>query len=135
MKLLRATLYLQALMAFFAGILFVFLPGLLIDLAGIASPPEHAFMRLYGLQAVVLAMFTVLIAQNLDDHWWWSWAFVFGDLAVALFCVLKAAFGSTPGPTWPWWGIGLVHLAFGAVLTYAMGVIGTQRQPSNLEPN
>lgn len=135
MKLLRTTLYLQALLAALSGLVFTLAPGLVLGIAGLAVPPERVFMRLYGLQGLVLAMFMVLIAQKLDDHWWWAWAFIFGNLAVALFAFLKAAFGATPGPTWPWWAFGLVHLAFGLVLLYALAVIGTQRQPSNLEPN
>lgn len=129
MKLLRTTLYLQALVALLTGLLLVALPGLFISILGLASPPERIFMRMEGAQAIVLAMLMVMVAQKADDHWWWAWAFVFGDIAVAGLCLIKAGFSATPGPVWPWWGIGLAHAAFAGVLLYAMAIIGTERQP------
>lgn len=130
MQLLRRVLYLQAALAAIGGLVLVLFPGLLVSTLSLSPLAESAWIRLMGIQSITLAMFAVLIAQAIEEKWWWTWAFVVGNSLVATFTILKGALGLTaPSDRWFWiaWGAG--H-AFMAILELAgMGRTGQERVP------
>src|SRR6266511_303079 len=79
------------------------------------QPPvgEFAWLRLYGIQAVGMAMLMVLVAHRIEQLWWWSWSFAL--------VVLNAAFGLPRNqPSALWWIFGIVALAFSFGLLYGL---------------
>ena len=90
-------LYLQAGVWGLAGLVLTVAPR--FALVTIFDQPRHqefAWLRLFGLQAVGLAMFMVLVAHRVEELWWWSWAFAFVTTAMAAVVVLNAAIGLAP---------------------------------------
>ncbi len=63
------------------------------------QPPliDDAWIRALGVIAVVLALLMVLVAQRLEDVWWWAWAFVVLEAGTATVFVLHALFGLPEG--------------------------------------
>ncbi|MEX1046738.1 MAG: hypothetical protein WD757_03935 [Actinomycetota bacterium] len=128
MGLLRRILYLEAAIWVVAGVALAAVPESLMNLLDQAAYPEHAWLRVAGIQAITLAMLMVLVAQKIDDHWWWSWAFVFGTGALATFFLFKAAFGIGSGASSgaPSWAIGTVSALLTAALLAGLGRAGRE---------
>lgn len=121
MNALRRTLYLQAA-AWAAG-------GLLLGVApGVATSGPAVWVRLLGVQAVVLAMLMVLVGHRIEDLWWWSWAFALLSLATTAVILLHAAFGhpNGTGGTLGWWALSLVAAGFTLGLLYGLFVASRQ---------
>jgi hypothetical protein len=114
--MLRRVLEAQAAVGAASGVLLLLLPRTIATWTGLSLPGEAGWMRLAGIQALVISMLLVLVARRVEELWWWSWAFVIGDLGVATLALLKAALGATPGSTAFWWATGVVHGTFGAGL-------------------
>ena len=131
MTFLRRMLYLQAFLKGGLGLCLAVIPSTLLDLFGMAVPPERAWMRLLGINLIVLAMLAWLIARRIEEAWWWSWAFVLGNLATAIFAVLKAAFGfgSTSGAAY-WWLLTAVSILLAAGTAWGLARTGQERLPS-----
>ncbi len=92
--------------------------------------PDHAYVRAAGAMGIGLAMFMVLVAHRIEDVWWWSWAFVVVDAALATICVLSALFGPQEGSgTLLWWLLGAANVGFGGALLVGMGLAGQERPP------
>ena len=53
------------------------------DVAGQPPLEDLAWLRALGVMAIVLALLMVLVAQRLEDVWWWSWAFVLLEAGTA----------------------------------------------------
>lgn len=111
-----------------AGAALAAVPESLMNLLGQAAYPEHAWLRVAGIQAITLAMLMVLVAQKIDDHWWWSWAFVFGTGALATLLLLKAALGIGAGNSSNamWWAIGTLSAVLTAALLAGLGRAGRE---------
>lgn len=129
MKLLRRVLYWQAaLWAATAGAL-VSVPGWLIERL-LDQPPlgEDAWLRATGVTAFVLALVMVLVANRLEDVWWWAWAFVILEAGTAAIFLLNALAGpAEDAAAWPWWVLGVVNALVGAVELAALARAGTER--------
>ncbi len=127
--LLRRVLYLQALAAAIPAVGLVALPRwVLVTLLAQPGYVDYAWVRVVGVQALGLAMVIVLVAQRIEDLWWWSWAFVVGTGAVAAVTTLHAAFGVPAGAAaWPWWAVALGSWAFGAAQLWGIGRAGLER--------
>jgi hypothetical protein len=83
--------------------------------------PIDTFARIIGSSLLVIAMFMVLVAQKIEAVWWWSWAFVFGDLLVTLIATTHAAFGVSNGASsLPWWIVTVVSVAFAIALLWGL---------------
>jgi hypothetical protein len=77
---------------------------------------------------VVLALLMVLVAQKVDELWWWSWAFAVLEVGTATVFALNAAFGLPDGAAaWPFWTLAVLNGAFGAGLLAGMGLGGQER--------
>ena len=87
------------------------------------QPPqgEFAWLRLFGIHAVGLAMLMVLVAHRIEQLWWWSWAFALVTAGTGAVAVLNAGFGLAPHePSGLWWLFAAVGLAFSFGLLYGL---------------
>jgi hypothetical protein len=90
---------------------------------------EYAWIRAAAVMGVVLALLMVLVAQKVDELWWWSWAFALLEVGTATVFAVNAMFGVPDGAAaWPFWALAAVNGTFGAGLLIGMG-IGGQEKP------
>ncbi len=72
--------------------------------------------------AVVLALLMVLVAQRLEDVWWWAWAFVVLEAGTGTVFFLHALLGLPDGvAAWSWWVLACVNGAMAALLLVGLG--------------
>jgi hypothetical protein len=72
--LLRRILYLDALLnALLAAGLIVLPRFLLVDLFGQPVYTDYAFVRVFGMAALAIALVEVLVAHRVEELWWWCW--------------------------------------------------------------
>jgi hypothetical protein len=121
---LKRVLYLQALVASVAAIGLIAFPGFLLEtVLGQPRYPDYAWVRLVGVQAIALSLLIVLVAQRIEEMWWWSWAFVVVAFGTAAVTTLHALIGLPPrAEAWPWWALGLFSwlVAFGLLRGIAL---------------
>lgn len=129
-RLLRRTLYLEALVWGTSGIALALVPKSVLRLLGQAPIAEPTWLRIGGVEAVGLALVIVLVGHRAQDLWWWSWAFVFMTAGVAGVATLNAAFGIPVGASSiAWWAMAGISWAFTAGLLVGLQRIGRERQP------
>ena len=129
MALLRRVLYWQAALWAAIGLLQVTVPRWLLETV-FRQPPmaDLAYVRAVGVMAVSFALFMVLVAQRIEDVWWWAWAFAITDAALATVCALNALLGPVEGSaTAYWWLLAAVNVAFGAGLLAGMARAGQEK--------
>jgi hypothetical protein len=120
-----------ALWAMFGLAIAAFPTTVLVDLLGQAPLVDDAFARLAGIGAFCLALNMVLVAQRIEDIWWFSWTFVVleaGTVAVSL----ANALGVRPPASGAllWWLLTLVGSAFLALLVAGLAKTGTETPPT-----
>lgn len=130
MNTLRRVLYLEAGVWAVAGVALGLAPRFVLVTVFDQPPvPDFAWLRLYGIQAVGLAMLMVLVAHRIEQLWWWSWAFAVVTTGTAAVVVLNAAFGLSPRQSSVlWWLFALVALAFAFGLLYGL-FVSSKEQP------
>jgi hypothetical protein len=135
MTFLRRILYWEAAALALLGASLLIAPGVVfVDLLDQAPPPDGAWMRIGGVQAIGLAMLMVLVGQNVEDRWWWAWAFAVVFAGTATVAVLNAAFSVPDGASsWSWWSLGAGASAMAGLLLWALGRAGIERPP-DIEP-
>jgi hypothetical protein len=130
--LLRRVLYLYALFGSVIGVALVAFPRfLLVDLLGQPGYPDYAWVRLVGTHSLGLTLLVVVVAQRVEELWWWCWAFVAVTFGTAAVTTLHAAFGLPSGAAvWPWLVVAVLSwlIAFG--LVWGIGRAGVERPPS-----
>ena len=129
MKLLRRVLYWQAALWAATAVALVAVPGWLVERV-LDQPPlgEDAWLRITGVTAFALALLMVLVANRLEDVWWWAWAFVILEAGTAAVFVLNALAGLAEGvAAWPWWTLGAVNALVGAVELAALARTGVEK--------
>ena len=90
--------------------------------------PEYSAFRIMGIQAIGLSLVAVLIAQRIDDHWWWSWAVLFVAAASATVFALTGLLGLPEGsPAWPWWLFSVLALLSAVGLLVGLARAGTEQ--------
>jgi hypothetical protein len=126
---LRRVLYWQAAVWALSGIALAALPKLvLLQIFDQTHYPEYAWIRIAGVEAIALAAFAVLVAQRLEDLWWFSWIFVIANAAVATIDVLNALFGLPPGSSSLfWWFSASLSAGFAAGLLWGLARAGQER--------
>jgi hypothetical protein len=131
MGLLRRALYLKALESAVAGLALVAVPRfLLVTLSGQPEYPDYAIVRLLGVADVAFALVIVLVAQRIEDLWWWSWAFVVLVGGQAVVVTLHAAFGLPSGAAaWPWLAWGALQWIFAFAFLWGIARAGTEAPP------
>jgi hypothetical protein len=124
MNTLRRVLYLEAGVWAVCGAAMALAPRfVLVTLFDQPPVGEFAWLRLYGIQAVGMAMLMVLVAHRIEQLWWWSWAFALVTAGTAALVVLNAAFGLPRNQSSAlWWIFGIVALAFSFGLLYGLFV-------------
>jgi hypothetical protein len=130
--LLKRVLYVQALVATITAIGLVAFPGFLLEtILGQPRYPDYAWVRLVGVQAIALSLLIVLVAQRIEELWWWSWAFVVVAFGTAAVTTLHALVGLPTGAeTWPWWGLGLFSWLITFGLLRGIAQAGAQSPPT-----
>ncbi|MEX2459237.1 MAG: hypothetical protein WD770_09655, partial [Actinomycetota bacterium] len=131
MRVLRRVLYVQAATSVVIGLLLAALPRFVLVQAFDQLPLyEYAWVRIVGIQLLAAAMFAVLVAQRVEDLWFWGWAFaiptalgflVFGaTAAVGLECTTIDGVDRCP-ESLLWWILAAVTglLSLGYVLGLA----------------
>jgi hypothetical protein len=99
------------------------------DLFGQPVLADYVWVRAAAVMGAVLALLMVLVAQRIDELWWWSWAFALLEVGTATAFAINAIFGVPEGAAaWPFWLLAAVNGAFGAGLLVGMG-IGGQEKP------
>ena len=129
MKLLRRVLYWQAALWAATAAALVAVPGWLMERV-LDQPPlgEDAWLRITGVTAFALALLMVLVANRLEDVWWWAWAFVILEAGTAAVFVLNALAGLAEGvAAWPWWILGALNALVGAVELAALARTGVEK--------
>jgi hypothetical protein len=131
MEVLRRALYFQALIAALSGVALIAIPRvILVTLFGQPQYPDYAWVRLFGIASVGLALLSVLVAQKVEDLWFWSWAFVIEVVGQAVIVTLHAAFGLPRGAAaWPWWALAALLWLIAAALLWGIGRAGTEAPP------
>jgi hypothetical protein len=130
MTALRRTLYLQAVVWGGLGLVLAVAPRVI--LVGVFDQPRHeeyAWVRLFGVDGMALAMLMVLVAHRIEELWWWSWAFAFMTAITTTVVVLNAALGLSPNqPALLWWVFSAVTLGFSLGLLYGL-FVASREQP------
>jgi len=128
-KLLRRVLYWQAALWAATAAALVAVPGWLVERV-LDQPPlgEDAWLRITGVTAFALALLMVLVANRLEDVWWWAWAFVILEAGTAAVFVLNALAGLAEGvAAWPWRVLGALNALVGAVELAALARTGVEK--------
>jgi hypothetical protein len=122
-KVLRTFLYAGAAVWAASGLALVLFPHALIhDLFRNPFIRDWATIRTLGVVSIGLAMLMVLVAQRLEDVWWWAWAFIITTAGIATVNGLHAAFGDRSGRAQlMFWLIAAVNAALCAGLLVGMG--------------
>lgn len=131
-ELLRRVLYLKALDSFLGGLGLVLAPRfLLITVLGQPEYPDYALVRLLGVADVALALVIVLVAQRVQELWWWSWAFVVLTGGTAAVITLHVAFGLPEGASpWMWVVLAAFSWAIAFGLLWGLARAATEAQTS-----
>jgi len=128
-KILRRVLYLNAGIWVLTGLLLCLVPiPLLEDVFHQVPLREYAWVRIVGVQAIGAALLMVLVAHRIESLWWFSWAFVLTEGAVAALAAINALFGLPPGSAaLLWWLLAGVSAAFMAALLAGLATTGLER--------
>ncbi|MBI3648487.1 MAG: hypothetical protein HY240_07055 [Actinobacteria bacterium] len=129
MTLLRRVLYYQAAVWTGCGAAIAIAPRwVLMTLFDQAPSPDYGYVRVSGAMSVGLALVMVLVAQRIEDVWWWSWAFALTDAAIVTITALHALFGLPAGSgSLLWWLFAGTNLALGAGLLVGMARAGHEK--------
>jgi len=117
MAFLGRILKLQAALWAIFGSALSIAPGWLAETVA-GQPPlgDRTWLRALGVMGIVLALLMVLVAQRLEDVWWWAWAFVVLEAGTATVFALHALLGLPEGAAaWWWWALALGNGVIGAL--------------------
>lgn len=129
MALLRRVLYWQAALWTVGGSVEIAAPRWFLETLFHQPPyPDVAYVRSIGVMCVALALFMVLVAQRIEDVWWWAWIFALADAALATVSVLNALLGPVEGSaTTYWWLLSIANVVFASGLLVGMARTGQER--------
>jgi hypothetical protein len=127
--ILRRVLYIDALGSSVVGLAVAALPHWVVTtLFGQPEYPDYAVARLFGVCLFTLALLMVLVAQQIEELWWWSWAFVILEFGGAAVSTVHAAFGVPQGAAaWPWWFLAGGSWALCLGFLWGLARAGTER--------
>ena len=130
-KLLRTVLYLDAVVWAVTGLLLILMPAwLLEDVFDQAPVGEYAWVRMAAILGIAVAMLMFMVAHRIETLWWFAWAFVLTEGALAALAILNAALGPPEGSgSVLWWLFGIVSAGFAVALLVGLGRTGLERQP------
>jgi hypothetical protein len=130
-KVLRRVLYLDAVVWTVTGILLALVPAwLLEDVFGQVAVGEYAWVRMAAVLGIGIAMLMSMVAHRIETLWWFAWAFVLTEGALALLAALNALFGLPEGSgAFLWWLFAAVSAGFAAAMLVGLAKAGLERQP------
>jgi len=130
-KLLRRVLVLEAGLWAVSGVALALFPVQVLEgLFDQPELPEYAWVRMVAVLIVGMALLMVLVAQRIEELWWWSWAFVLIGAGLALLSGLNAAIGTPSGaPSLFWWLLAALTGLFTVGLLAGLAKTGTERSP------
>ena len=127
MKQLRGVLYTTAAIWGLKGLgLALFPKTLLVGFAGLPRYPEYVWVRSTGVIAIGFALVMVLVAQSVEENWWWTWAFILVQANLAILFLLKALFVAN-GHAPVWWVATAFATAVTGLLLWGIGRAYHQR--------
>jgi len=129
MTFLRRILKLQATLWAISGLALTFAPAWLTETVA-GQPPlgDQTWLRALGVMAIVLALLMVLVAQRLEDVWWWAWAFVLLEAGTATVFALHALLGLPEGAAaWWWWTLAIGNGVIGALDIVGLGLTAQEK--------
>ncbi len=129
MAILRRFLYYTAALWAVCGVAVAAAPHwVLVSLFKQVEFPDYAYVRVTGAMSVGLALLMVLVAQRMDELWWFSWAFVLTGAAIVTITGLHAIFGVPGGSSAVlWWLFAGSNAALTAGLLFGMAMAGQER--------
>ena len=128
MTFLRRILYVQAALWGLVGVALAIAPGWLTGTVAGQPSTDQGWLRATGVMAIVLALLMVLVAQRLEDVWWWAWAFVLLEAGTATVFTLHALFGLAEGAVaWWWWVLAAVNGMIGALELVGLGLAAQEK--------
>ncbi len=128
MTFLRRILYVQAALWGLFGVAMAIAPGWLAGTVGGQPAVDHAWLRALGVMSVVFALLMILVAQRLEDVWWWAWAFVVLEAGTATVFALHALFGLPAGAAaWWWWTLAAVNGLIGTLELVGLGLAAQEK--------
>jgi hypothetical protein len=129
MTLLRRTLKVQAALWAIWSLAVGLVPRLVLE--DVFDQPEladYAWVRASAVMGLVLALLMVLVAQRVDELWWWAWAFIVLEVGTATVFAINAITGPPDGaPAWPWWMLAAVNAIVAVCLVGGMGIAGQEK--------
>jgi hypothetical protein len=130
-RLLRTTLYLDALVWTATGLLLGLAPVWTLETVFDQAPlVEYAWVRMAAILGIGMAMLMVIVAQRIETLWWFAWAFVITEGALTVLAVLNATLGLPEGSSALfWWLFAGVSAAFTLALLAGLAKTGLERQP------
>ena len=131
MKLLRAVLYVDAAVWGVTGVLLALLPSwLLEDVFDQVPIAEYAWVRMAAILGIGIAMLMFMVAHRIETLWWFAWAFVLTEGALALLAAVNALVGLPDGSAaFLWWLFAAVSAAFAAAMLVGLAKAGLEHQP------
>jgi hypothetical protein len=139
MSVLRRVLYTHALASVVLGVLLAAVPRLLLVRVFHQLPyNDYSLVRLAGIQLIAAAMFAVLVAQRVEDLWFWGWAFAIPTALAFLLFGSTAAIGNECGvvnglPKCPssllWWVLAVVTGVLAAGYVVGLARAGNEAGP------
>jgi hypothetical protein len=129
MTLLRKMLLGQAVLWSAAGIAVALLPHwVLVTLFRQVPYPDYTYVRVCGAMSIGLSLLAVLVAQKLDDVWWWAWSFAITDASIATITGLNALVGRPTGSGIVlWWLFSALNALLAVGLLLGIGHAGEER--------
>ena len=74
--------------------------------------------------------FLTMVANHVEQNWWWSWAFVVQSGGIALVALTRAvAGGAAGGAAGAWWGLFVATALQALALVAGLAKTGTERSP------
>lgn len=129
MKLLRRVLFWQAALWAAFGSAIAVAPGLILeDVFDQAPLDDTAWARLAGIGAFCLALNMVVVAQRIEDVWWFAWTFVILEVGTVAVTIVNAL-GARPARSGAllWWLLASSGATFVALLIAGLARTGTER--------
>jgi len=124
---LRRTLYLGAALTAVFGLALAIAPHWsIVTVANQPPNPDYAGARILGVGAFASAMLMTMVANHVEQNWWWSWAFVIQAVGIAAVSLGQALAG---GPCGVWWALFAANAVFALALVAGLAKTGTERTP------
>ena len=129
MSILRRFLYYSAALWAVCGLGVAIVPHwVLVGIFKQVEYPDYAYVRVTGAMSIGLALLMVLVAQRLDELWWFSWAFALTGAAIVTITTLHALFGVPQGSSSVlWWLFAGVNAVLTAGVLVGMAMAGQEK--------